>query len=86
MKIQIKEYCIEKVDGRLLILDGQKVIDVSEQDALNLINKNLAIKINELDATERESTPQENSSVPSNTFENKMIDVVYKKRGRPAKR
>jgi len=76
MKIKITEYCFERIDGRILILDAGKVMDVSEKEAFSLIDKNLAIEINELGGSNTESPT---------SFENKMIDVVYKKRGRPRK-
>lgn len=85
MKVKINAYCQEKIEGRLLILDGQRILDVSEGDGRNLINKNLAIEIIELDESNHGISPQSLSPDSSNSFENKMIDVVYKKRGRPRK-
>lgn len=79
MKVKVIKYCQEKIDGHLVVLDVNKVIDIQDDDAQRLIEKNLAVVFNHVadDETLGESS--------SGNFENKMINVLYKKRGRPRK-
>jgi hypothetical protein len=66
MRVKIAKYCQEIIDGHLIVLDVNKIIDIQESDAHRLIDKNLACECEMVG-------------------ENKMMDIVYKKRGRPRK-
>jgi hypothetical protein len=72
MKVQILEYCQEMIDGRLTVLDANRIIDISNEDASRLIINGVAQKI-----ILTESPPV--------VGENKMVNILYKKRGRPRK-
>lgn len=77
MKVKILQYCQEKIDGHLTVLDVNKIIDVSIEDASRLITNGIA---QEIDC----SFDLNNPSLIVNG-ENKMVNVLYKKRGRPRK-
>jgi len=68
MKVKILQYCQEKIEGRLIILDANRIIEINDNDALRLIDNGLARDI----LSEQEC-------------ENKMLEINYKKRGRPRK-
>jgi hypothetical protein len=70
MKVKVLKYCQEKIDGCLLVLDVNKIIDVQDEDAQRLIENGMA---------------QEIDSQSNINCENKMINILYKKRGRPRK-
>jgi hypothetical protein len=68
MKVKVLRYCQEKIDGRLTVLDANKIVDVPEVDACRLIKEGFAQSID-----------------CAITGENKMVNILYKKRGRPHK-
>lgn len=76
MKVKILKYCQEKINGHLVVLDANKIIDIQEEDAQKLITKNLAAIFIQIDE-------EEDNNLKNN--ENKMINILYKKRGRPRK-
>lgn len=68
MKVKILTYCQEMIDGRLLVLDANKIIDLEHGDAQRLIDKGIATE-----------------DMRQLSLENKMLNIIYKKRGRPRK-
>ena len=91
MKIKILQYCQHYIDGALIILDANKILDVSNKDATNLINLGFAEKVEGetvssltgLEALNSMGAKESTVYSSTETRENKMIDVNYsKKRGR----
>jgi len=78
MKIKMTACCQEKIGNQLVILDVNRIFDFEKQDVERLISHNKAILIED-----RATDSIKESVAPS--FENKVINVVYKKRGRPRK-
>jgi hypothetical protein len=72
MKVKILKYIQRPLNGRMKIFDTNEIIDLSDNDAVEIIRDGHAIELGA------------DSSVPS--FENKMVDLVYKRKpGRPKK-
>jgi len=72
MKVTILKYSQVSIAGCLTVLDVNKIIDIQEEEAQQLINAGIASSC-EFDANNELTT------------ENKMINILYKKRGRPRK-
>jgi hypothetical protein len=73
MRVRVLKYCQELIDGHPIVLDCNKIVDLEDEDALRLIDKGIAEEI------------VLNTSQKSEQCENKMINIIYKKRGRPRK-
>ncbi len=76
MKVKMLKYCQAKIDGCLLVLDVNKIIDIEDEDAQRLVANGLAQEI---------GLPVGVICENNADCENKMINVLYKKRGRPRK-
>jgi len=77
MKLKMLKYCQRKINGNLIILDVNKTINIENVDeAEQLITDGFALKVGDVAATNEGA---------AGSFENKMIDIIYKKRGRPRK-
>jgi len=77
MKVKILNPCRYIIEGRLLILDANQELDLNNSAASSLIENGLAAKIETGSHLNLKITPH---------FENKVINLIYKKRGRPRKR
>ena len=76
MKVKILVPCEKIIKNELTILDVNRVIIVDDTDAFNLISNGVAENV--------EKTTVSNNDAVVNA-ENKMINIIYKKRGRPRK-
>lgn len=76
MKVKVIKYCHENIDGHLTVLDINRKIDINDQDAHRLIASGVVEKIDNqiIDVEPSIGNP-----------ENKMVNILYKKRGRPRK-
>jgi hypothetical protein len=83
MKVKILNYCEEKIEGRLLALNCNQTLILEEKYALPLIEKGNAEEIKKITGSNNE--PVVSNSVCDPVCENKMVNIIYKKRGRPRK-
>lgn len=63
----------------MVVLDVNRIINIQDSDASRLIEKGLAQKIDCL------IIDNNSSVIDINDSQNKMINILYKKRGRPRK-
>jgi hypothetical protein len=75
MKIKMLSYCQERMDGCLQIFCVNKIYDLSDENAIKLIDKKLAIKLGKTSCAEKAQDV---------LCENKMVELI-KKRGKPKK-
>jgi len=76
MKIRMLSYCQEKINNEVVIFDNNKVVNLNDEKAMDFINRGLAEEVGETAGSFMGSAVE---------AENKMLNIIYKKRGRPRK-